>query len=150
MAVRFMRERGMTVPNELLPGPVRVAVIDDDRRHVEAVVDTLGELAPSLDIRTAPDGFAAGLLLGSFRPDLVLLDLVMPGLDGFEVLRRLREQPELEGTTVVVISGELSPERIRRCLELGAARCLTKPLSEDDLGAVLTAYLPAERPVERP
>jgi excisionase family DNA binding protein len=138
----FMVERGMRVPPELSVGPARVAIVDDDQAYVQALVQTLTELAPAIEIRTAHDGLAAGLLLGTFRPDLLFLDRVMPGIDGFEVLARLRAQPELDGTCVVVVSGELTATARRRFLESGADRCLAKPVQQRELLQVLSDVLP--------
>lgn len=137
----FMAERGMAVPTVLTAGPARIALVDDDERFVAALVETLAELAPGADVRVAHDGFAAGLLLATFRPDLLLLDLVMPGLDGFEVLRRLRTHPDLDQTAVVVISGALNPDARKRFEDLGADRCLAKPINADELDRALTECL---------
>ena len=138
----FMVDRGMRVPPELSAGPPRVAVVDDDRAYVAALVELLKELTPAIEIRTAHDGLAAGLLLATFRPHLLFLDRVMPGIDGLEVLRRLRAQPELDGTCVVVVSGQLDPAARRRFLESGADRCLAKPVQQQELLQVLSDVLP--------
>ena len=100
--LRFMKSRGMEVPDDLFEVRTRVAIVDDDALHVKSLERMLQTLAPRVEIRTAADGFAAGALLYSFRPHLVLLDLVMPGLDGFEVCRRVRADPDFEGVGIVV------------------------------------------------
>ena len=138
----FMLEQGMQVPATLLDGAQRVAVVDDDRDFAEALTETLLELVPSLDVRSAHDGLSAGFLLAGFRPQLVLLDRTMPGLDGFEVLRRLRSQPELNGAAVIVISGELDVGARQRFMELGAARCLAKPVDDHELWLALVDFVP--------
>jgi excisionase family DNA binding protein len=140
--VLFMTDRGMPIPSFLTSGAARIVIIDDDRNYLAALLSTLQELAPGADIRTAEDGLAAGLLLASFRPHLVLLDLVMPGLDGFQVYDRIRAHRELDATAVVVISGALNPDTRRRLVERGVAQCMAKPVSEARLQQVLVDLLP--------
>lgn len=135
--VAFMHERGMPVPSALDPGPVRVAIVDDDTAFARSLNRFVTSVLPEADIRVAADGFAAGLLLSSFRPHLVLLDLVMPGLDGYEVLRRIRQQQELDGTAVVIISGSLTEAGAEQLQAMGAAATLAKPLEPERLQAVI-------------
>ena len=135
--VAFMHERGMPVPSALDPGPVRVAIVDDDTAFARSLNRFVTSVLPEADIRQAADGFAAGLLLSSFRPHLVLLDLVMPGLDGYEVLRRIRQQQELDGTAVVIISGSLTEAGAEQLQAMGAAATLAKPLEPERLQAVI-------------
>jgi CheY-like chemotaxis protein len=95
----------------------RVLVADDDPAVVEMVRQLLGE--EGWQVGAAADGRQALDQIARQRPDLLLLDLIMPGVDGFEVLRRLREQPETAGLPVVVITAkDLSAqerEELRRC-----------------------------------
>jgi len=138
----FMHERGMPVPSKLDPGPVRVAVVDDDVGFVASMVRFLASEIPGADIRTASDGFAAGLLLSSFRPQLVLLDLVMPGMDGYEVLRRIRQRPELTRTAVVVVSGTVTPDLSASLLAQGASAALPKPADPARLRNLIRKIIP--------
>lgn len=140
--MRFMKSRGMEVPDELFEVRTRVAIVDDDALHVKSLERMLQTLAPRVEIRTAADGFAAGALLYSFRPHLVLLDLVMPGLDGFEVCRRVRADPDFEGVGVVVQSGHLTPVVRSRLRELGTDDCLTKPLRRSEIDPLLRRFVP--------
>jgi excisionase family DNA binding protein len=140
--IRFMRGRGMALPDELLPARNRVAIVDDDLLHVQMMQRVLTSMAPHLEIRTAADGFSAGALLFSFRPHLVFLDLVMPGLDGFDVCRRIRAEPDFEATGVCIVTGHMSAPVRRRLNELGADECLTKPFRRADLRPVLERFVP--------
>lgn len=140
--VQFMRGRGMTLPADLAPRRDRVAIIDDDLLHVQTLQRSLQALGPRLSVRTASDGFGAGALVFSFRPHLVFLDLVMPGMDGFEVCRRIRAEPALEATGVVVITGHVSAPVEARLLELGADQVISKPFRRAQLLPVLERYVP--------
>lgn len=138
----FMRSRGMKLPPELIEERLRVAVVDDDALHVTTIERSIRALAPKAEIRTAADGFGAGALLYSFRPHLVLLDLVMPGLDGFEVCRCVRADPDFEGVGVVVASSHLTPVVRTRLRELGVEQWMTKPVRRADLELHLRRWVP--------
>jgi PAS domain S-box-containing protein len=119
--------------NRVLHGPGKVLVVDDDR-------DTRDLLQAALEQR----GFAVVLTSSGKRaltlarqehPNLILLDLKLPGMDGYEVLQRLKGMPETAEIPVVVITGSLTDEELKqqKLLSLGAARFMTKPFAVDDL-----------------
>lgn len=132
----FLREQGMPVPVELDDAPIRIAIVDDDRQIVAALTRLVERVLSDADIRSARDGFTAGLLLSSFRPQLLLLDLSMPGMDGYEVLRRIRLQSELDAMAVVVVTGLADPD-VERLRSLGAQEVLSKPVHPRDLQPIL-------------
>ncbi len=108
--VTFARAYNYPVPPALLaPEPVssttlvaarRVLIVDDERDFAQTVADYL-ELKGGFEVEIADSGFAAGLTLGRFRPSVVLMDILMPDMDGFEVLRMLRSDPALGATPVI-------------------------------------------------
>lgn len=113
---------------------LRILIVDDDA----AFARYLTELAASTDhgpaeVAVAADGFEAGLLMHDFRPQVVLLDLMMPGLDGFEVCRRIKAEPYGGAIRVIALTGYQTPENIGRILAAGAEVCLPKPIDEDRL-----------------
>lgn len=141
--VHFLRQQQMPMPQELilsLPTPVveapaitlaeRVLVIDDEQSYRNAIRRVLFAAGYQLDF--AADGFQAGVKISSLKPDLITLDLSMPGLDGFEVIRFIREQPELAATRILVISG-LAQQELDKALTLGADAVLAKPFENDQL-----------------
>jgi DNA-binding response OmpR family regulator len=139
----FMREHGMAVlapPNQL-----RVAVVDDERAVVRALLRMLARAAPGADCRTAHDGFSAGALLTSFHPDIVFLDIVMPGLSGVEVCEHIRSKPELRGTWVVIVSGNLTAALRSRLETVGADRFIEKPFSFGEIQSAVGGLI-ARRP----
>jgi CheY-like chemotaxis protein len=73
----------------------------------------------------------------SFRPHALLLDLMMPGMDGFEVCRRLRARPTLNHVRIVAMTGFPSPDNVERIMAAGADACLPKPLDTERLLAEL-------------
>jgi DNA-binding response OmpR family regulator len=84
--------------------------------------------AAGYDIREAADGTAGLAMAREQRPDLVLLDMMMPGLDGWQVLRRLKGEAETASLPVIVLTASVGASLSERALRLGAARYLVKPL----------------------
>ena len=140
--VTFMRGRGMAVPDELAPNRNRVAIVDDDRLHVQMMLRMLHAGYPGLEVETAVDGFAAGALVFSFKPHLIFLDLVMPGMDGFEVCRRIRADRAFDDVGIVIVTGHLTDAWRTRLAELGADECLVKPFKPQDLDHILQRFVP--------
>jgi CheY-like chemotaxis protein len=113
----------------------RVLVVDD---NVDSAV-SLGMLLKlaGQDVRVAYDGPAALRQAMDFRPQLVLLDIGMPGMDGYEVARRLRRQPSLEDTLLVALTGWGQEEDRRRSAAAGFDHHLVKPVEPDALSGLL-------------
>lgn len=143
---RFARERGMTLfLREHTPR--RILVVEDDRQFVEFLREALTDEDLDIDLVTAHDGFEAGRLLQKFRPQIVLLDIMLPGVDGFEVCRRLRSDPETRQIRVIAMTGYHTAENFERILQAGAEACLAKPFTRAKLlQALALETLPDARP----
>ena len=94
-------------------------------------------LPDPVQMEVANDGFEAGQKLQTFRPHTVLLDLMMPGINGFDVCRKIKENPETRDTRVVVMTGYHTLENMMQAMEAGAEACLTKPLDKIQLFNVI-------------
>jgi excisionase family DNA binding protein len=140
---RFMRENGIPLPEELRDGSgrPRVLVVDDEAPIREVIAESLARRTNPYEVTTAADGFEAGRLVATFRPDIVLLDLRMPGLDGFQVCRTIKGDSETASTVVIAMTGYHTVETEARILECGAVRCLSKPIEPSAVGAVLDSVL---------
>lgn len=138
--LRFMERQG--IPRTPEPArPPRVAIVDDDPTVVRAIERILRRARPDLVIRTANNGFDAGLLVASLVPDLVFLDVVMPGLSGVEVCASIKSTPALSSTRVVIVSGHLTA-RVRAELAVaGADSILEKPFSAREILDALSQLL---------
>jgi two-component system phosphate regulon response regulator PhoB len=110
----------------------RVLVVDDEAPLRELIVVTLGDAFRSEE---AADGEAALALLARDPHDLVFLDVMLPGLSGIDVLRRMRADPALRDVPVVVVSAWQGPEDIAAALESGANGFLEKPFRVDELAS---------------
>lgn len=111
--------------------PATVLVADDDpllRAILEHSLSSAGFV-----VRSVEDGRAALDEAARERPDILVLDAMMPVMDGFEALRRLKDDPSLRGVTVVMLTALKRPEHVVSALKLGAADFLAKPFNPDEL-----------------
>ena len=88
---------------------------------------------PPITVETANDGFDAGRKIYSFQPDVVLLDLKMPGLSGTDVCKKIKDHPGHANIRVIGMSGYLSPESEAELIAAGAECCMTKPIDVERL-----------------
>jgi len=118
----------------------KVLVVDDNRDGAD-ILSLLVRLWGHTTA-TAYDGVTALKLADTFRPDVALLDLAMPGLSGYEVARRLRSQPQHRGLRLIAISGYGRTEDRSEAYRAGFECLLLKPVEEATLKSVLEAYSP--------
>lgn len=137
--IRFMRDGGIPLPDELREGSgkAKVLVVDDEASIREMLAEHLTTRPNAYEVLTAADGFEAGRLVATFKPDVVLLDLRMPGLDGFQICRTIKADPDTSNTVVIAMTGFYSPETEARILECGAVRCLAKPIDPGMLSGMI-------------
>ncbi len=117
---------------------VKVLVVDDDPVVVDTIISSF-EVEDRYEIASASDGFSAGIQVERFRPNLVILDLVMPLINGFDVCQRIKS--ENTETMVLVITGYPSDENVEKALECGADGWLAKPFRLRELNARVGALL---------
>ena len=117
----------------------KILVVDDDVDSLELYVIGLEEAGYQL--HSARDGQEALVAARSFRPDLMVLDLSMPRMHGYEVVERIRADAELKGTRIVVTSGKSFPVDIRTSQKVGADRYMVKPIDVKELARVIEEVL---------
>ncbi len=110
----------------------RVLVVDDDR-VIQQLLEVNLELEGYEVVATAADGKEALEKIGELKPDLVILDIMMPKMDGLEVCRRLRADPDLADIPVILLSARAQDMDIREGLDIGASAYLTKPFDPVEL-----------------
>lgn len=129
----FARSRGATPVARNSGRPDRILIVDDDPNFSRLLQRLIEGRDPHVETEIAHDGFEAGVKVESFRPHALVLDLMMPGIDGFEVCRRLRARPTLNHIRIVAVTGFAIPENIDRILTAGANACLEKPIDSERL-----------------
>lgn len=131
----FLKQNKIQIPLDLLASEkrtLRALIVEDDSIMARTIKRTL--VGMGIECEIANDGFKAGMLLGTFRPDLTTLDLNVPGLGGFGVLEMLRSLDSTHQIKVLVISGMEEPQ-LKKAVTLGAHSYLKKPFSKQQLEA---------------
>lgn len=123
----FAAERGLTTFPENFSGAARILIVDDDEAFREFVTDALGVFR-GYEIKEASDGMKGAMLVGSWKPDLIVLDIRMPNMDGCELLSLIRENPETAEAGVIVASAHLSGELTESLKKWKPDAVLEKPL----------------------
>lgn len=141
----FLREHNMPVPEELEDAPVRIVVVDDEPDMAAMIAKAILAANPAFQVTQANDGFQAGTVIATLRPQVVILDLRMPGMDGFEVCRQIKSHPATRRSAVIAITAYPSTDSVRDILDCGASRCLRKPLDLDVLLGEVDAAVAAGR-----
>jgi DNA-binding response OmpR family regulator len=132
------------------PRPARVLITDDNPQGLELLEAYLS--GTDYEVQTAADGEETLKKVKQWNPDLILLDIMMPRLSGFEVCKRLRADPATRGTGVLMITALDQPSDVERAVEVGADDFLTKPINKTDLLHRVRAMLGArhkQRELER-
>ncbi len=123
------------------PQPPRILIADDDPLGAELLEAYLTER--ECELRTASDGEQTLQLVASWRPDLILLDVMMPRISGFEVCKRLRGDPATRDIAIIMITALDQPSDMDRAVEAGTDDFVSKPINKTDLllrvGALLSS-----------
>ncbi len=129
--IRFMRDNN--IPTDHLEGAKRrVLVVDDDEQIVELFEDILSR-DNRFSVATASTGYDAGVMTEQFKPDLMILDYMLPDINGNIVCETVRKNPEFANMKIIIVSGVVNQEEINHLLEAGADEFVKKPFRIDDL-----------------
>lgn len=143
----FLIDRGMRLPEVLLNGQrpdvdwSSILIVDDDRQVNDLLKRFLDTEIPSFTIFQAFDGFEAGAFIAEQRPGFVILDLDLPGIDGFQICHRIKTDPAFGKPFVFAITGFDSPDAQARILEAGADAFMGKPLDMDAMVGVINDFM---------
>lgn len=109
----------------------RALVVDDDQLLLRLVELNLAKIG--VKVYTAPSGREALRLAAAEKPDVILLDIMMPGMDGYEVLRQLKASGETRDIPVIMLTAKTGKEDRDKCMEMGVEAYLTKPFKLEEL-----------------
>ena len=129
VVMQFARERGIATPEIKR----RVLVVDDDQQFNTYLVRLFESSAQDVEVASASDGFEAGRLVQALRPQVVVLDIMMPGMDGIAVCRSIKSDAATAHARVVGMTGHHSDLVEERMLDAGAEVLLRKPFTTEDL-----------------
>ena len=130
--IKFMKDNG--IPLEVFEtGKKRVLIVDDDPEIVELMVDVLSRDG-RFDIRTAASGYEAGIATEQFNPEVIILDYMLPDINGNIVCKTIKSNPKFANTRIIIVSGVVNESEIQDLLNAGAEDFLKKPFNISELG----------------
>jgi excisionase family DNA binding protein len=128
---KFMKDNG--IPTDALEsGKRKVLLVDDDNELVELMTKVLEEDG-RFEVRVAGNGFDAGMMVKEYRPDLIVLDVMLPDINGKEVCHRVRSDVSLEDVRILCISGMIEEDKVQELRLSGADDFLHKPFDIEEL-----------------
>lgn len=125
--IKFMKENNIPL-NNICSGKKKVLIVDDDAEIVELMVDVLLRDG-RFEVKTASSGYEAGIQTNQFRPDLILLDYMLPDINGNVVCQTIRKNPEFENIKIIIVSGVIKQDEIDMLLKSGAEDFIKKPFN---------------------
>jgi len=125
--IKFMKENSIPLDN-IDSGRKKVLIVDDDEEIVELIADVLIRDG-RFDIETASSGYGAGMKTEQFKPDVILLDYMLPDVNGNVVCRTIKSNPDFENTRIIIVSGVVKEEEIQDLLQSGAEGFIKKPFN---------------------
>ncbi|QEH37750.1 DNA-binding response regulator MtrA [Aquisphaera giovannonii] len=139
---RFMRENN--IPTDALEsGRRRILVVDDDQAVVDLISDVLSS-DDRFEYKVVNNGFGAGMLAKEYHPELIILDVMLPDINGQAVCELIRSDPSMADIKIICISGMVEEDRIEELLKSGANDFLHKPLDIDELVRRICRHLDME------
>lgn len=128
---RFMKENG--IPTDALDNDKReLLLVDDDTDLIEVMLAAF-QRDGRFEVRVANNGFDAGMIVKEYRPELIVLDVMLPDINGREVCQRIRGDGAMEDVKILCISGMVEPDKIDELKAAGADDFMHKPFEVDDL-----------------
>jgi excisionase family DNA binding protein len=143
---KFMKENSIPLDNLEIEktGKLKVLIVDDDVEIVELMVDVLNRDG-RMELRTASSGYDAGLLTQQFMPDVIILDYMLPDVNGNIVCQTIKRNPQFENIKIIIVSGVVNQEEIEDLLRAGAAQFIKKPFNISELVDRIFAVMESEK-----
>lgn len=132
--VDFLARNKFPIPEQVRKRTKRVLIVDDEPDLIRFIAGAIQALGKDIEVDSATNGFTAKKRLGSFSPTLVVLDLMIPGFNGFQLCQEIRANAKLNGTRVLAITGDNNPNFKQQILDSGADAFLAKPFTVQELG----------------
>jgi excisionase family DNA binding protein len=126
--IAFLKEFGMPIPTDLLLDTAHIMIVDDEQDILSMMEELMKAEDETIRVSKAQNGVDALLMIGENKPDLLILDLMMPGMNGFEICKKLKASPSTQNIKIVAVSGDHTPSIKDRILNAGADLFFTKPL----------------------
>jgi excisionase family DNA binding protein len=137
--VRFMRDNN--IPTDILEGGKRrILIVDDDEQIIELFQDVLGR-DERFAVKAARTGYDAGVMTEQFKPDLMILDYMLPDINGNIVCKTVRANPNQSAMKIIIVSGVVNQSEVEDLLDAGADEFVKKPFNLDQLMKMVNELL---------
>ncbi len=137
--VKFMKENKIPL-DAIESGKRKVLIVDDDAEIVELLTDVLDKDG-RFELKTASSGYEAGMATERFQPELILLDYMLPDVNGNIVCQTIKKNPQFENIKIIIISGVVKQDEIEQLLKSGAEDFIRKPFDINELINKITVVL---------
>jgi len=137
--VKFMKQNNIPL-DSLDSGKRKVLIVDDDEEIVELIVDMLGRDG-RFETETAYSGYDAGILTQQFHPELILLDYMLPDVNGNIVCQTIRNNQDFENIKIIIVSGVVKRDEVEHLLKAGAQEFIKKPFDINELTSKIVTTL---------
>jgi len=130
--IKFMKDNNIPLDNLTVSGKKKVLIVDDDAEIIELLVDVLSRDG-RFEVQTASSGYDAGIMTQQFMPDIILLDYMLPDVNGNIVCRTIKRNPDFADTQIFIVSGVVNQSEIQQLLDEGASDFIRKPFNISEL-----------------
>ena len=145
----FMEKRGSEIPESLktilrekqIPNEKTLLIVDDDKVLNTLIKKYIEKNFENIKLYQAYDGFEAGTIMTKVKPGFVILDLDLPGVDGFSLCKKIKSDLMFGNPYIVVVTALKEPNFSQKVLDLGSNYFLTKPLSMEQIGAIVNQWI---------
>lgn len=135
--LKFLKTRNMKIPDEIYEEVAatdrKILVVDDDKDLNNLVKMYFNRIIPKLDVIQAFDGYEAGRFISEMRPEIIVLDIDLPGVNGIDICKHIKQDDTLGNPYVVVITGMNNEDIRQKVLSIGADSFFEKPLDFEQL-----------------
>ena len=129
--ITFLTQNRMPIPKELEDAKKKKILVVDDDSDFLVIASQMLQKIPDVEIKTTSSGFDAGILVAEWYPDLILLDFIIPDLDGFEVTKKIRANQRLRKISIIAVTSITDPEELERVKNCGVNALITKPIESE-------------------
>lgn len=140
--LKFMRSNEIPITRINKNSKKRILIVDDELEIRKTFLTYLNEPDFDYEVDVAANGFEAGEKVSLFKPDLIVLDIRMPGIDGLNVCKKLKTDPMTQHIKIIILSGHLDKDNIDLAFDYGADKIFSKPILydviEEEIGILLT------------
>ncbi|MFH1620201.1 MAG: response regulator [bacterium] len=130
--LKFLKQHRIEIPTDLIRQP-SVLIADDEQQILDMLTAAFSELAPEFKVRTTKNGIEALMMIGREKPDVLILDIIMPEMDGIKVVKELKVSAETRNIKIIVMTGKNLLDSYSNFLIRSTAGVFTKPFSVVEL-----------------